>query len=199
MLSPRPPDTGVVAAPSRSDAGAPAAPLRTDAGALTPSRPTDAAGVVTACGTFGPAGSGEPPRSSAADRLRAVELLGSVRYGRLAMSMRALPFLAVARHLVVEGGVLLRMHKGFGFHEACDGSVVAYGADNFGSSRPGDAGDCWSVQFTGPVQIVQPVPEQRERFGTGPDEVNGEHFDPVYLRLDPHLAYMHTLTFDASP
>ncbi|MFH9615252.1 pyridoxamine 5'-phosphate oxidase family protein [Streptomyces pratensis] len=162
------------------------------------SRPSDT-GTATGAGSFGPAGSGEPSGSSAADKLRAIELLGSVRYGRLAMSMRALPFLAVARHMVIEGGVVLRMHRGLGFHESCDGSVVAYGADNFDASASGDADDLWSVQFTGPVQIVRPASDQCERFGTGPSEVNGEHFDPVYLRLDPHLAHMHTLTFDASP
>ncbi|MFH8757198.1 pyridoxamine 5'-phosphate oxidase family protein [Streptomyces atroolivaceus] len=128
-----------------------------------------------------------------------MELLSGVSYGRLAMSMRALPFLAVARHLVIEGRVVLRMHRGLGFHESCDGSVIAYGADNFNSSAPGHGEDLWSVQFTGPVQIVPPDFDQHERFGAGPAEVNGERFDPVYLRLDPHLSHMHTLSFDASP
>ncbi|MFE9722177.1 pyridoxamine 5'-phosphate oxidase family protein [Streptomyces sp. NPDC005794] len=134
--------------------------------------------------------------------MRAIELLGSVRYGRLAMSMRALPFLAVARHLVIEGRVVLRTHRGLGFHESCDGSVIAYGADNFSSPASGDASgveDLWSVQFTGPVEIVHPASYQRGRFGPGPTEVNGEAFDPVYLRIDPQLALMHTLTFGASP
>jgi hypothetical protein len=136
---------------------------------------------------------------SGVDTVRAIELLSSVRYGRLAMSMRALPFLAVARHMVIEGRVVLRMHRGLGFHESCDGSVVAYGADNFNSPAPGGAEDLWSVQFTGPAEIVQPPSDQRERFGTGPTEVNGERFDPVYLRLDPQLSHMHTLAFAASP
>ncbi|MER5552088.1 pyridoxamine 5'-phosphate oxidase family protein [Streptomyces sp. NPDC002793] len=173
------------------------------------SRPSGT-GAATGICSSGPAG---PPVSTAsassrsaasapplADKLRAIELLGSVRYGRLAMSMRALPFLAVARHLVIEGRVILRMHRGLGFHESCDGSVIAYGADNFNSSAAGDAsGDLWSVQFTGPVEIVRPAPHQRGLFGAGPTEVNGEDFDPVYLRLDPQLAHMHTLIFDASP
>ncbi|MFJ8882329.1 pyridoxamine 5'-phosphate oxidase family protein [Streptomyces sp. NPDC102402] len=153
------------------------------------SRPSDAAGT-------GPSGS---PAASVAEKLRAIELLGSVHYGRLAMSMRALPFLAVARHLVTEGRVLLRMHRGLGFHESCDGSVIAYGADNFNFPEPDGKEGLWSVQFTGPVEIVHPASDQRERFGTGPSVVNGEHFDPVYLKLDPHLAHMHTLGFGASP
>ncbi|MGW1813404.1 pyridoxamine 5'-phosphate oxidase family protein [Streptomyces sp. NPDC002125] len=137
--------------------------------------------------------------SSGSDKLLAMELLGSVRYGRLAMSMRALPFLAVARHLVIEERVVLRMHRGLGFHESCDGSVIAYGADNFNSPAPGGAKDLWSVQFTGPAEIVHLAYDQRERFGTGPADVNGECFDPVYLRLDPHVTHIHTLDFDASP
>ncbi|MFJ8755362.1 pyridoxamine 5'-phosphate oxidase family protein [Streptomyces sp. NPDC102441] len=159
------------------------------------SRPSDA-GTAAGAGSSGPC---RAPAPSAADKLRAIELLGSVRYGRLAMSMRALPFLAVARHLVMEGRVFLRMHRGLGFHESCDGSVIAYGADNFSSSAADPAEDLWSVQFTGPAEIVHLASDQRERFGTGPAEVNGEGFDPVYLRLDPHLTHMHTLTFDASP
>lgn len=160
-------------------------------------RPSDTAGTATGPGSSGTAGSSG---STVSDKLRAVELLGSVRHGRMAMSMRALPFLAVARHLVIEGRVVLRMHGGAGFHESCDGSVVAYGADNFSLPASGvGAGDLWSVQFTGPVEIVRPSSDQRERFGTGPTEVNGEQFDPVYLRLDPHLAHIHTLAFDASP
>lgn len=139
------------------------------------------------------------PRPS--DDLHAIELLGRVRYGRLATSMRALPFLAVARHLVIEGRVVLRMHRGLGYHESCDGSVIAYGADNFNSRTdraPDGAEDLWSVQFTGPAEIVHPTADQRELFGAGPAEVNGEPFDPVFLRLDPHVVQLHTLSFDAS-
>ena len=42
--------------------------------------------------------------------LHAIELLRRVPYGRVATSMRALPFLALARHIVVDGDVMLRMH-----------------------------------------------------------------------------------------
>ncbi|WP_327116918.1 pyridoxamine 5'-phosphate oxidase family protein [Streptomyces sp. NBC_01341] len=153
---------------------------------------------------FGPCGSpgresGPAPVSGFTHgRSRAIELLAGVRHGRIAMSMRALPFLAVARHLVVEGRVVLRMHRGLGFHESCDGSVVAYGADNL--DAPASSGeDRWSVQFTGPAEIVRPALDQRELFGPGPSEVNGERFDPVYLRIDPQLARMHTLSYSASP
>ncbi|MEW1612148.1 MULTISPECIES: pyridoxamine 5'-phosphate oxidase family protein [unclassified Streptomyces] len=127
-----------------------------------------------------------------------IELLRRVPYGRLATSMRALPFLAVARHIVSDGRILLRMHSGFGYHEACDGSVVAYGADNYNAASPGDGGDLWSVQFTGPAEIVHPCPGQAELFGAPPTHADGEPFDAAYLRVDPHFVTEHTLDFGAS-
>jgi len=131
-----------------------------------------------------------------------IELLGRVPYGRLATSMRALPFLAVARHIVSDGHILLRMHSGFGYHEACDGSVVAYGADNYNAASSGygeePCGDLWSVQFTGPAEIAHPCPEQAELFGAAPVRANGEPFASAYLRVDPHFVTMHTLDFSAS-
>ncbi|MEE1739929.1 pyridoxamine 5'-phosphate oxidase family protein [Streptomyces sp. BE147] len=133
------------------------------------------------------------------EELHAIELLGRVPYGRLATSMRALPFLAVARHIVVGDRILLRMHSGFGYHEACNGSVVAYGADNFNAATSKDGGNLWSVQFTGPAEIVHPRPDLRELFGTAPARVNGEPFEPAFLSLDPHFASEHTLDFHASP
>ncbi|GAA3012762.1 pyridoxamine 5'-phosphate oxidase family protein [Streptomyces fulvorobeus] len=133
----------------------------------------------------------------ASEELRAIELLGRVPYGRLATSRRALPILAVARHVVTEDQVLLRLHRGLGHHESCDGTVIAYGADNFNTAA--DRGDDpWSVQFTGPAEIAHPCPEQQELFGPAPLTANGEPFDPVYLRLEPHFVTLHTLGFHAT-
>ncbi|MFE7237603.1 pyridoxamine 5'-phosphate oxidase family protein [Streptomyces sp. NPDC057580] len=132
------------------------------------------------------------------EELQAIELLAQVPYGRLATTRRALPYLAVARHIVIDGHVVLRMHSGLGYHASCDGTVVAYGADNFNAVTSGDGGDLWSVQFTGPAEIVHPTEEQRERFGAAPREVNGEPFEPVFLRLAPHFVTVHTLGFHAS-
>ncbi|MFE6764188.1 pyridoxamine 5'-phosphate oxidase family protein [Streptomyces sp. NPDC057689] len=131
------------------------------------------------------------------EELHAIDLLGRVPYGRLATSMRALPMLTVARHIVIDGRVVLRMHSGLGHHGACDGAVVAYGADNF-NTAPAGTEDLWSVQFTGPARIVEPTPAQRERFGPPPVEVNGEPFAPSYLRLEPHFVTVHTLDFHAT-
>ncbi|MET9605078.1 pyridoxamine 5'-phosphate oxidase family protein [Streptomyces sp. NPDC006512] len=123
------------------------------------------------------------------EELHAIELLRRVPYGRVATSMRALPFLALARHIVVEGKVVLRMHAGFGYHQACNGSVVSYGADNFNSP---DAA-LWSVQFTGTAEIVEPTTAELELFGPGPHFVDGAVFDPVYMRVEPQLVTVHTL------
>ncbi|MFP3989142.1 pyridoxamine 5'-phosphate oxidase family protein [Streptomyces sp. E11-3] len=124
-----------------------------------------------------------------ADALRAIELLGRVDYGRVATSMRALPFLAVARHIVRDGHVLLRMHRGFGYHLACQGSVVAYGADNL---NQGDDG-LWSVQCVGTCEAVEPTTEELELFGPAPHFADGEAFDPVYLRIEPQVSTVHRL------
>ncbi|MGW7073626.1 pyridoxamine 5'-phosphate oxidase family protein [Streptomyces sp. NPDC054855] len=124
------------------------------------------------------------------DRL-AFELLGRTDYGRVATSMRALPFLAAARHVVVDGRILLRMHKGYGYHEACIGSVVAYGADNL-SAETARTGQ-WTVQFVGLCEAIEPTTAELELFGPGPHYVDGELYDPVYLRIEPQLATVHTL------
>ncbi|MEV0317407.1 pyridoxamine 5'-phosphate oxidase family protein [Streptomyces sp. NPDC050658] len=125
------------------------------------------------------------------DERLAFELLGRTDYGRVATSMRALPFLAAARHIVVDGRILLRMHKGYGYHQACIGSVVAYGADNLNSAST-RAGQ-WTVQFVGVCEAVEPTTAELELFGPGPHYVDGELYDPVYLRIEPQLATVHTL------
>ncbi|MGW6744109.1 pyridoxamine 5'-phosphate oxidase family protein [Streptomyces sp. NPDC055025] len=125
------------------------------------------------------------------EEIRAIELLNRVSYGRVATSMRAMPFVAPARHVVTGGSVLLRMHAGHGYHRACGGGVVAYGADNFSSDEP----DRWSVQFTGTAEIIQPTAPELELFGGGPHRVDGEPFDPVYMRLVPQFVTVHTLDY----
>ncbi|MFE5936958.1 pyridoxamine 5'-phosphate oxidase family protein [Streptomyces sp. NPDC056470] len=127
----------------------------------------------------------------ATEEIRAIELLGRVSYGRVATSMRAMPFVAPARHIVDEGRVLLRMHRGLGYHRACAGSVVAYGADNFNSG----AENLWSVQFTGTAEVVEPTEEQLAAFGPTPQVVDGEPFDPVYMRIEPQFVTVHQLDY----
>lgn len=126
------------------------------------------------------------------DHARGFELLDRVEYGRVATSMRALPFLASARHVVADGRLLLRMHRGYGYHRACVGSVVAYGADNLGAERPGDEGQ-WSVQCVGTCARAEPSPAELTRFGAMPHTADGAPYEPVYLRVDPQFVTVHEL------
>ncbi|MFG2722391.1 pyridoxamine 5'-phosphate oxidase family protein [Streptomyces sp. NPDC048416] len=125
------------------------------------------------------------------EEARAIDLLGRVPYGRVATIMRALPFVAPARHIVVDGRVLLRLHSGLGYHHACLGSVIAYGADNCGSG----ADQVWSVQFTGTAEPFEPTAEELALFGAAPREVDGEPFDPVYMRIEPQFVTVHSLDY----
>lgn len=127
------------------------------------------------------------------EETRAIELLNRVSYGRLATSMRAMPFVAPARHVVADGRVLIRLHRGLGYHRACNGSVVAYGADNLHSGEE----HLWSVQFTGTAEIVEPTAEQRAAFGAEPASVDGEPFEPAYMRVEPRFVTVHTFDYAA--
>lgn len=124
------------------------------------------------------------------DEQLAVDLIRRTDHGRVATSRHALPLLAAARHIVVEGRVLLRMHRGCGHHQACAGGVVAYGTDNLGSARPGER--LWSVQIVGRCEAVEPTEAERERFGPAPRLVDGELFDPVYLGITPQFCTVHS-------
>ncbi|MFB7758577.1 pyridoxamine 5'-phosphate oxidase family protein [Streptomyces sp. NPDC056121] len=122
---------------------------------------------------------------------RAVERIGSVDHGRVATGVRALPFLAPARHDVADGRVVLRLHKGYGRHQACAGSVVAYGADNLNDGAPADGH--WSVQCVGTCEAVEPAPVNSaspapHRF------VDAEPFDPALLRIEPQFVTVHEPT-----
>lgn len=128
-----------------------------------------------------------PEVTPPATKVRPMELLSRVAFGHVATSMRAMPFVAPARHLLTEDGITLRMHAGLGYQQACAGSVVAYGADNFNS---GDA-VLWSVQCTGTAEIIEPTQDLVERYGPGPRHVDDAPFEPVYMRLVPQFVTVH--------
>ncbi|MBZ6472937.1 pyridoxamine 5'-phosphate oxidase family protein [Streptomyces griseocarneus] len=131
-----------------------------------------------------------PSRPS--DDYRALELLARTPYGRVSVSMRALPFVTVARHVVVDGQVLLRLHGGFGYAQACDGSVVAYGADNLAGREEGDE-SVWTVQFVGTARIFAPGPAELELFGRAPHSADDAPFIPEYLCIEPQFISLHHL------
>lgn len=87
--------------------------------------------------------------------------------------------------------VLLRLHRGWGYHRACVGSVVAYGSDNLGFPEPG--GNLWSAQIVGRCEAIEPTAAQIALFGPAPSRVDGEPFDAVYLRVEPQFGTVHSL------
>ncbi|MEU9337772.1 pyridoxamine 5'-phosphate oxidase family protein [Streptomyces sp. NPDC048290] len=142
----------------------------------------------------------------AADLSLATDLLGRIDYGRVAASMRALPFLMPARHIVSDGRVLLRMHARHGYPQACEGQIVAYGADSLGPdglgpdhstdtapTRPDTPGGQWSVQIVGTCEAARPTPAELDRMGPAPLAVDGEPYAPVYLRVTPQFATVHSM------
>ncbi|MEU9364809.1 pyridoxamine 5'-phosphate oxidase family protein [Streptomyces avermitilis] len=125
------------------------------------------------------------------DEHLAVELIGRADHGRVATSLRALPFLVCVRHIVLDGRVLLRLHRGWGYHRACVGSVVAYGSDNLGHPEPGE--NPWSAQIVGRCEAIEPTAAQIALFGPAPGRADGEPFDPVYLRVEPQFGTVHSM------
>lgn len=136
-------------------------------------------------------GAARPEVTMSAMKVRPMELLSRVSFGHVATSMRAMPFVAPARHILTEDGLTLRMHAGLGYQKACAGSVVAYGADNFNSGDP----VLWSVQCTGTAEIIEPTRALRELYGPGPRSVDGEPFEAVYMRMVPQFVCVHTFDY----
>ncbi|MEU8788045.1 pyridoxamine 5'-phosphate oxidase family protein [Streptomyces sp. NPDC048643] len=132
----------------------------------------------------------EPARRAPADERLAVELIARTDYGRVATSLRAMPFLAFARHIVVDGRVLLRMPLKCGYHLACAGSVVAYGTDNLSCARRGES--LWSAQIVGRCERVEPTAAELELFGPAPPLVDGAPYEPVYLGIEPQFASVNS-------
>ncbi|MGK5627757.1 pyridoxamine 5'-phosphate oxidase family protein [Streptomyces sp. URMC 123] len=152
------------------------------------------------------------------EEFRAFDLLHRTPYGRLSTSRRALPFTTVARHVVAGGTVLLRLHRGYNYHQSCDGNVVAYEADNLdqvlrdeaaaraagaldplAAPHPLDgpahlATDVWTAQFVGTAHLLQPTDRQRELFGPTPLLADNFPFEPVYLRIEPQFITIHSLS-----
>ncbi|GHF26124.1 MULTISPECIES: pyridoxamine 5'-phosphate oxidase family protein [Streptomyces] len=131
-------------------------------------------------------------RAHDGDAFRALELLGRTPYGRVSVTLRALPFVTVARHVVDGGRVLLRLHEGFGYAQACDGSVVAYSADNIGDREDGEE-TVWTVQFVGTARRCVPEPAELELFGPAPRFADDVPFAPEYLCIEPQFITLHHL------
>ncbi|GAA2916296.1 pyridoxamine 5'-phosphate oxidase family protein [Streptomyces thioluteus] len=126
------------------------------------------------------------------DEYRALELLDRAPYGRLSVTMRALPFVITTRHIVSDGKVLIRLHGGYGYGRACDGSVVAYNADNFGDREEGDE-NVWHIQLMGTARTFVPDAAELPRFGPAPRTADDGPFIPEYLCIEPQFITLHHL------
>jgi nitroimidazol reductase NimA-like FMN-containing flavoprotein (pyridoxamine 5'-phosphate oxidase superfamily) len=83
---------------------------------------------------------------------RCLALLGSVPFGRVVFTHRALPAIRPVNHLVDNGRIIIRSSLGSGITSAAsDGTVVAFEADAIDpDSRTG-----WSVVVTGKARLVE--------------------------------------------
>jgi nitroimidazol reductase NimA-like FMN-containing flavoprotein (pyridoxamine 5'-phosphate oxidase superfamily) len=84
-------------------------------------------------------------------RAEALRRLGSVPFGRVVFTRRALPAIRPVNHVMLDGLVLICSEEGTAIAGAArDGTVVAYEADEISpAERTG-----WSVVVTGVARIV---------------------------------------------
>lgn len=125
-------------------------PDPSDSGQCLKDTPAGAAANGTAAGVL--------PRAVELSRAEALELLGSVSYGRVVFSHHALPAIRPVNHVLDGDRVVIRTHRGAALlGPAEDGAVVAYEADMLDEeSRSG-----WSVIVTGIATLVTDPDEQR--------------------------------------
>ncbi|MFR9792576.1 pyridoxamine 5'-phosphate oxidase family protein [Streptomyces sp. MB22_4] len=107
-----------------------------------------------------------PRRSIELNRDEAMRLLGSVSFGRIVFTQRALPTVRPVNHVMVDGDIIIRTHAGAALtsraQEADDsGVVVAYEADLIDP----DTHLGWSVVVTGYARLVTD-PEELARYRT---------------------------------
>jgi hypothetical protein len=124
----------------------------------------------------------------------AIRLLGSVSYGRIVFTNRALPAIRPVNHLVDRGDVIIRTHLGAAVMTAAtEGMVVAYEADAIDpDTRVG-----WSVVVTGIARVVaEPVQAARYQHLLHAWVQTGPARDQV-IRIRPDLVTGFRLTDEA--
>jgi hypothetical protein len=117
------------------------------------------------------------------------DLLGSVSFGRVVFTHRAMPAIRPVNHLVDHHRVILRTHLGAAIvsrstveaGDAADGAVVCYEADNLDPVRHTG----WSVIITGIARLVKD-PAARDRYITKLDPWIAGEMDHV-LSIEPHF------------
>jgi nitroimidazol reductase NimA-like FMN-containing flavoprotein (pyridoxamine 5'-phosphate oxidase superfamily) len=85
------------------------------------------------------------------DRAECLDLLGSVSFGRIVFTYKALPAIRPVNHILRRGEVIIRSHLGSAMvSAAADGAVVAYEADDIDPVE--HVG--WSVVVTGHARLI---------------------------------------------
>jgi len=124
----------------------------------------------------------------------AMALLGSVQYGRVVFTARALPAVRPVNHLVDRGDIVIRTNLGTAVSAAVDGTgtgtgtVVAYQADHVDPVRRLG----WSVVVTGYARVVTD-PAEVERFETALVPWIDGPMDTV-IRIHPEIVTGFRLT-----
>ena len=88
-------------------------------------------------------------------------LLASTNFGRVSLTINALPVVLPVSYAYLGGSILLGMHNGPAFRAAARGNVIALSVDNapFGP-------DFWTVLAIGPTEEAGPaLAQDAHRFG----------------------------------
>lgn len=121
----------------------------------------------------------------------ALQLLGTVRMGRIAFTLRALPAIRPVNHLLDDGAIIIRTHADAAVMSAVD-QVVAYEADLIDQ----DTHTGWSVIVTGVAQLV-----------TGSDDVQRyqrtlhpwvDRYMHHAIRIEPQIVTGYQMVNDAA-
>ncbi|WP_042380779.1 pyridoxamine 5'-phosphate oxidase family protein [Streptacidiphilus melanogenes] len=94
----------------------------------------------------------------------ALDLLGSVRFGRIVFTQHALPAVRVVNHTVVDGEIVIRTHAGAALARSLPGGdtpgvVVAYEADEIDA----ETHTGWTVVATGYARVLDRATLPAER------------------------------------
>jgi nitroimidazol reductase NimA-like FMN-containing flavoprotein (pyridoxamine 5'-phosphate oxidase superfamily) len=84
------------------------------------------------------------------DRQQCLELLGSVRVGRLVFTEEALPAVQPVNFRLYQGQIVIRVAGGAKLRAATGGAVVAFQADQLDP----DLREGWSVTVVGRAQLI---------------------------------------------
>lgn len=120
--------------------------------------------------------------SRALARAEALQLLGSVALGRIAFTLGALPAIRPANHILDQGAVVLRGHRGVdAVLRAAAGTVVAYSADVIDPR----AYVGWCVTVTGEAEMID-GPTELARYASIVRPIGADE-QAYVIRIEPEI------------